>query len=150
VRAGEEPPAAFHGVQVPDYVLVCALTVAGRIPVVRQFRPIVGRETLEFPAGLVDPGEDVVAAAAREFGEETGCVAGPLTHLGSHFSDTGRLTNRTHAFFAEADEGRQAVDDEVEALFLTRAELDAAIADGAFCHFMHVGAYAMARSRGLV
>ena len=39
---------------------------------VRQFRPPAGKLVLEFPAGLIDPGEDAATAAVRELSEETG------------------------------------------------------------------------------
>ena len=39
---------------------------------VRQFRPPAGKLVLEFPAGLIDPGEDAGTAAVRELAEETG------------------------------------------------------------------------------
>jgi len=39
---------------------------------VRQHRRPVGCETIELPAGLVDPGEEPLHAAARELEEETG------------------------------------------------------------------------------
>lgn len=39
---------------------------------VRQFRPPAGRLMLEFPAGLIDPGETPEETAARELREETG------------------------------------------------------------------------------
>ena len=39
---------------------------------IRQFRPPAGKLVLEFPAGLIDPGEDAATAAVRELSEETG------------------------------------------------------------------------------
>jgi len=41
---------------------------------VEQFRPPVGKATLEFPAGLIDKGETPQQAALRELREETGYV----------------------------------------------------------------------------
>ncbi|XP_037552219.1 ADP-sugar pyrophosphatase [Nematolebias whitei] len=42
------------------------------VVMVKQFRPPLGRFTLEFPAGLIDEGETAEAAAVRELKEETG------------------------------------------------------------------------------
>lgn len=150
VRRDGEPVEIYHGLEVADYVVVCACSSGGLISAVRQFRPILGRTTLEFPAGLVDEGETPEIAAAREFSEETGLTVDKLVHLGSHFTDTGRLANRTHAYFAEAS-GVPALDgDEVETVLLTPESLDRAIAEETFCHFLHVGAYALARTRKLI
>jgi len=40
----------------------------------KQFRPPAGKVVIEFPAGLVDPGETVEECAVRELREETGYV----------------------------------------------------------------------------
>jgi 8-oxo-dGTP pyrophosphatase MutT (NUDIX family) len=47
---------------------------SGSVPFVIQFRPAVGRKTLELPAGLVDPQETCEVAAVRELKEETGLI----------------------------------------------------------------------------
>ena len=46
----------------------------GDLVVIRQFRPPTGRLVYEFPAGLINPGEDPVQTAIRELKEETGYV----------------------------------------------------------------------------
>ena len=47
---------------------------SGKLIVIRQFRPPTGRLVYEFPAGLINPGEDPVETAIRELKEETGYV----------------------------------------------------------------------------
>jgi 8-oxo-dGTP pyrophosphatase MutT (NUDIX family) len=108
--------------------------------------------TVEFPAGLVDSGEAPVQAAGREFLEETGLAAKGLIALGSHWTDTGRLSNRTHAYFTEADEpvSFASQEPELDLDFFTVSQLEKAIDDGSFCHFLHVATYLLAKSRGLV
>lgn len=43
-----------------------------RLCIIRQFRVAAGKYVYEFPAGLMDEGENVEEAAVREFKEETG------------------------------------------------------------------------------
>jgi 8-oxo-dGTP pyrophosphatase MutT (NUDIX family) len=62
----------YYVVSRAPFVLVAALTADRGIVLVRQFRPATGRTYLALPAGYVEPGEDVVAAALRELKEETG------------------------------------------------------------------------------
>lgn len=61
---------------------IAAVTEAGELVLVEQFRPAVGRAVIELPAGLVGDeagaeSESIVAAAARELHEETGFEPGP-------------------------------------------------------------------------
>lgn len=55
--------------------------IEGKVLLVRQFRYPLGKETLEIPAGKIDPGEDPEVCAIRELREETG-YEGDLTYLG--------------------------------------------------------------------
>ncbi|MBN2084868.1 MAG: NUDIX hydrolase [Anaerolineales bacterium] len=83
-----------------DWVNVVALTPDGKIVAVRQFRFGVQRQSLEIPAGLVDPGETPLEAARRELAEETGYTAREWKSLGWSYANPAFLDNRAHYFLA--------------------------------------------------
>lgn len=57
----------------PDAVVIVPFHVGrGLLTVIREFRVAVGGYQYGFPAGLVDAGESVAEACARELREETG------------------------------------------------------------------------------
>ncbi len=53
-------------------IIVAKITRTGELVLIRQFRPPAGKHLIEFPAGLVDPGETPEHTAVRELLEETG------------------------------------------------------------------------------
>ncbi|WKX73373.1 NUDIX domain-containing protein [Streptomyces sp. P1-3] len=55
----------------------------------------------ELAAGVVEDGEDIAAAAAREMEEETGWRPGPLRHLLSVEPSNGLTDARHHIYWAE-------------------------------------------------
>ena len=62
----------FVIIEANDWVNVVALTDDGRMLLVRQFRFGIHDFTLEIPGGVIETGEDPVAAGVRELREETG------------------------------------------------------------------------------
>jgi ADP-ribose pyrophosphatase len=63
-------------VEHPGAVAVAALDEQDRVMMILQYRHAVRRRLWELPAGLLDhAGEDPLAAAARELGEEVGLAA---------------------------------------------------------------------------
>ena len=101
-----------YSIRTRDYVMVIARTVEGRLLLVRQFRPAVGQETLEFPSGHVERGETPLQAARKELLEETGHVTSTFELLGNLSPDTGRLGNRLWCYYSDdavstASEGYQ-------------------------------------------
>ena len=73
-----------------------------KLVVIREFRVPVGGYMYGFPAGLLDPGEDLATAAGRELFEETGLNLTTLyRHSPAIFSSAG-ITDETIAMvFAE-------------------------------------------------
>jgi 8-oxo-dGTP pyrophosphatase MutT (NUDIX family) len=66
-----------------DWVNMVARTTDGGLVMVEQFRFGIGENTIETPGGMVDPGEDSLAAARRELLEETGFGGGTWSYLGA-------------------------------------------------------------------
>jgi len=92
--------APHYSLCTRDYVGVVATDRAGRLLLVRQFRPAVWAETLEIPSGHVEDGQTPEQAARAELLEETGHVAKQFELLANLSPDTGRLANRMWCFFA--------------------------------------------------
>ncbi len=53
-------------------MMVATLEPSKRLILVRQFRPPLNGKVIEFPAGLIDEGENAAQTAVRELYEETG------------------------------------------------------------------------------
>jgi ADP-ribose pyrophosphatase len=109
-------------IAAPDWVNVVALTAAGHLVLVRQFRYGINDFSLEIPGGVIEAGEDPVAAAQRELREETGFAGGPARLLGSVHPNPAIQNNRCHLVLVEQAELRGATDwDPDENLAVTTA-----------------------------
>jgi ADP-ribose pyrophosphatase len=83
-------------------VVLIPLRDDGKVILIRQFRPALGRQLWELPAGSLDPGETAEAAAARECGEEIGLIPQRVTRLGGLFPTPG-FCDEELIFFRVAD-----------------------------------------------
>jgi len=84
----------YYVLHLADAVSVVATTPGGQLLLVRQFRAGSGRDSLETPGGLLNPGEDPLTAGARELLEETGYAGDPPRLLGSVWSNPSLMTSR--------------------------------------------------------
>lgn len=86
---GASLTAVTHTVR-PNGVTIYSL-LEDKVVLVRQYRYPLGGYVYEFPAGLVEPGEDIANAAVREMYEETGLVFSPIASPFSrpYFSSVG-------------------------------------------------------------
>ena len=88
-------------VEHPGGVAVLAMDDQGRGALVRQYRYPMGEETLELPAGKLEPGEDPRDSGLRELAEETGLVPGTFEDMGCLYSSPGILAERIYLYFAK-------------------------------------------------
>ena len=86
--------------ETPDWVNIVALTVEGKILVVKQFRLGTEAVTTETPAGVMEEGEDPQDAAIRELAEETGYTTDDWTCLGWVEPNPAYQDNHCHQFLA--------------------------------------------------
>ncbi len=91
----------FYYIDSRDWVVVIARTPAGELIMVRQFRWGSDELSWEFPGGIVDEGEDPVAAGMRELQEETGYAAKNGRLIGHARPNPAILNNFCHIILAE-------------------------------------------------
>jgi ADP-ribose pyrophosphatase len=124
----------FHVLNVPTCVVAIPITADGRIVLVEQFRHAVQRVSLEFPAGVMEDGEEPVAAACRELEEETGYCAGSADLIGQFDPDPALQSNAIYVVAARSCESsgkrRQDSGEDVAVHVVDAAEVSDLIADG--------------------
>jgi 8-oxo-dGTP pyrophosphatase MutT (NUDIX family) len=105
-RASDGTEGVFVSVDAPKWVTMIPWYKNDQgVPyfkMVRQFRHGSDSVTIEFPAGTVNEGEDVLVAGKRELLEETGCIPNkePIL-LGSVSPNAAFMNNRVWIYFVE-------------------------------------------------
>lgn len=92
------------------------MTPQDRLVLVRQFRYGVDDFSLEIPGGVINPGEDPVAAGVRELAEETAFAGRNARLIGSVHPNPAIQNNRCHIVLVEdvAPQGSVAWDRDEE------------------------------------
>lgn len=86
----------FLVIDAADWGIVVPVTADGQLVMVRQFRFGIGALSWELPGGIIEPGEEPVAAVRRELAEETGYAGGEVHVLGSVHPNPAIFSNRCH------------------------------------------------------
>lgn len=143
----------FFRIESVDWANIIPITVDGDVVMIRQFRQGAGAETLEIPGGLVDAGEDVATAAARELLEETGYQAGDVIALGSVFPNPALFSNRIHSFVATGcrlvGEIENSPSEETTIELVPLDRIDAMLLEGQIDHALVMNAFHWWKLRGM-
>ena len=104
---------AVERVGIGGIVVMVAVAPDGSVLLEKQFRPPLGRDVIELPAGLVDPGETMEAAALRELIEETGWSAREIKFLAEGPISSGASAEVLRSYLCTGLEhvGKQGGDD---------------------------------------
>lgn len=99
-----------------DAVCIVPQTATGELLLIREFRYPLNSWCIAFPAGLMEPGEDVAACVDRELREETGYALRAFANAGAGegakaltplpqagYSSTGLTDETVHVVFAQVE-----------------------------------------------
>lgn len=98
VRLPDGTEATREIISPPDAVGILPIDEAGRVYLVRQYRPAICRTTLEIPAGILEPGEHPSETASRECEEEIGMKPERLEFLFRYYHSVGFSTGQIEVF----------------------------------------------------
>jgi ADP-ribose pyrophosphatase len=150
IRRPDGSTGIYGVVSKVDFVLVIPYE-GGSFHLVEQYRYPVRGQSLEFPQGSWETRADAApgVVAAGELQEETGLVAGRMTHLGHLFNAPGYSTQGMHVFLAEQlTQGPQALEQEEAGLVCTRVtvrEFEGLVRQGRIKDGGTLSAYALLR-----
>lgn len=92
---------------------VVPVTDRGNILLVKQYRNALDQETLEIPAGGIEPGETALECVAREIEEETGFKAGRMEHLMTIITAIGFCDEKIPIYIAfDLESSKQNLDED--------------------------------------
>ena len=101
VRLPDGSDATREYIIHPGAAMIIPILPDGRLLMERQYRYPIGRVMLEFPAGKLDPGEDMLKTAQRELLEETGYRAERWEWLAEIHPIVSYTTERIEIFLAD-------------------------------------------------
>jgi ADP-ribose pyrophosphatase len=117
----------FSIVEHPGAVAIVPVHANGDVVLLRQFRPSIGEEIYEIPAGTIEKGEAPLATAKREIIEETGFKARRWSKIAEFYTAPGFCTELMHVYVARGLSPAVAEGDADEVLRPVRVSLDQAL-----------------------
>lgn len=131
--------------------MVVPILSDGRLLLVKQFRYLADRYSIEFPGGGMRKGDAPSEVAKRELMEETGCSAKELINISNFEPHNGLFVDTTHVFIARGVtqiETKNLVGDEtefIEIIFRRPDEIEQLIRNNEIWDGQTLATWALAR-----
>lgn len=137
----------FYVIQTRDWVNIVPITPNYEMILVNQFRFGVKGTSWEIPGGVMDAGEDPIAAGLREMREETGYTSSKVSLLGSVRPNPAIQDNTCHMVLAEQARLTDMLEWDEHEEIVTRAvpvqEVYKMVANGEIFHSLALNALLM-------
>ncbi|MFA5946142.1 MAG: NUDIX hydrolase [Patescibacteria group bacterium] len=132
--------------------MIVGVNAEGKIAMVNQFRPVIDKESLEFPAGGKQSGKTEEETASAEFAEETQFSAKHVDRAGFFEASSG-LTDQVASVFVAYDLSPCSIakdeTEDFELFWFTPAEIDQMIAEGRITNGWSLATWTIAKKKAL-
>lgn len=138
----------YYAVRKPHAANMVGVLDDGRVILVKQYRALFNKISLEIPGGGGGERERPKTIARREFEEETGYHPGAVREIGTWATDNSLMDEVIHTFLlTKLKKGKKMHDavEETELVLMTPDEVDRAIADGTIWHGQSIVSWHLAK-----
>jgi ADP-ribose pyrophosphatase len=138
----------YHYVETRGAVMIIPLSIDGKLVLVKQFRYLNRKNSIEFPGGGINPDFSEIENAKKELIEEAGIIAESVIRIGEFNPCNGVINEICGVVLASDITFTTAVpeeSEEFEILFLTNSEIMRLINDGSIWDGMTLAAWSIYR-----
>lgn len=147
-KCDEKTIEYFYG-EFNDGVIVIPVLDNGQVVLIRQYRYLRDRYSVEFTMGGINGDETPAQAAIRELKEETGLESSNFSKIGEFEPYIGTAKDTSHVFLANEISGKSAPTldetEDIEVIFRRPDEIDRMIHSGEIWHGQTLAAWMLAR-----
>ena len=142
--------AEYHYLHTNGSAMVVPLLDDGRVVLVKQYRYLMSKESLEFPGGGTVEGASMEDTGRRELAEETGYAAAELVSIGAFNPYNGMTDEMCHVYLGRGLRyvgGQPDETEELEVVPLMPEQVEELMRNGVIWDGMTMAAWQLARDR---
>lgn len=144
---------AFTTLTHPGAVVIIPIDSNGNLVMVHQYRPAVKQWLLEFPAGTIEPNENILVSAQRELAEEANLAAQQWHALGELLPAPGFCDEIQYLYVVKdltPTQGELDDDEIMDVVTFSVAEVEQKMASNAIKDNKTLAAFLKARLLGFI